>query len=350
MSGKLRPPSFAVSPELKCWGQWQGGVKRCITLNERLLLRHPWYAVQDVLRHEIAHQVVDECGLGADEKPHGKAFRTVCALIGARPDASGDYPTLDQVIFSDDDGTEEGADTPQARMLVKMRKLLALAQSSDVHEAEAALLKAREMAAKYDLELVESGEAESDSDFFRISLGTPRKRCSYEDVMMAHLLQAHFNVHAVWEYVPDEENPGEFLTQLALCGTRSSLRIASYVHDCVSSYITRSLRELPMDLYCRVMRSRKALEDFRQGILRGFISTLEAAPEPVQCSALVLARRQKLEGYIRQLYPRLKKTQRRHRVCDAELNDAGYEAGRRLRIHPGIENNSAPKALGRGTK
>lgn len=341
LSGRLTCPVFAVEPGLGCWGQWQGGIRRCITLNEQLLMRHPWYAVRDVLRHEIAHHIVDECGLGPGEKPHGSAFRAICKLISARPEASGDYPVLDEMLFADDDGHAEGADTPQARMLVKIRKLLALSHSPDQHEAEAALLKAREMADKYDLELVENGSAEGDGgDFFRISVGPARKRARYEDVMVANILKNFYRVRPMWEFVPDEES-GTFMSQLALCGTRSNLRVASYVYDCIHSYMDTAARELPMELFCKVMRSKKAMEDFRVGILQGFMSALQEQPEPEEVRALVLARQVKLDEYFTQLYPGQRKMRRGHRVVDAGMVAAGDKAGRKLRIHPGMEKGGS---------
>jgi len=75
------------------------------------------------LKHEMAHQFVHEV-LGEQEAPHGPAFRATCARLGIDQRAGG----LPQPAQSAD----------QRRLLERVHKLLALAQSDNQHEAEAA--------------------------------------------------------------------------------------------------------------------------------------------------------------------------------------------------------------------
>ena len=44
----------------------------------RLVTEHPWTVVLEVLRHEMAHQYVDEVLGVHDETAHGPTFQAVC--------------------------------------------------------------------------------------------------------------------------------------------------------------------------------------------------------------------------------------------------------------------------------
>ena len=50
-----------------------------LRLATRLVHDEPWQVVIEVLRHEMAHQYVDEVLRIHDESAHGPAFRKVCA-------------------------------------------------------------------------------------------------------------------------------------------------------------------------------------------------------------------------------------------------------------------------------
>ncbi len=349
LAARLAEPQFAILPELKNWGQWRGGAVRRIELAERLILRHPWYAVVDVLRHEIAHQVVECCFPQAGESAHGPQFRAVCRLLGARPEASGDYPTLDQLVFNEDAGTpeQEGAVTPQARMLVRVRKLLALSASPNQHEAEAALLKARELAAKYELDL-DSAATRPEETFYTITIGAPLPRIALQESLLGNLLHDFFNVTVVWETTPDPERRDRFCKQLALSGTPRHLRLASYVYDCIRHYMKSALYDLPAAMLGKALGSARARADFEIGVLKGFRTVLEAQNQRPEVRALVLADRTRLDEYVRWVYPHLRTSRSSRHETDPRLRQAGEEAGRKFRLHPGVEDSRAPRQIGPG--
>ena len=63
------------------------------------------------------------------------------------------------------------------------------------------------------------------------------RRLSMDGCIIGNILQEFFHVMAVWDYQPDLERPGRHLKQLMLSGTRKDLQIASYVHDCLTTYM-----------------------------------------------------------------------------------------------------------------
>lgn len=340
---RLRLPLFSVLPDLAGrWGQWRGGKIQCIELKEDLLRRHPWYAVVDVLRHEIAHQAVETLFPNCDEPPHGPHFLTMCSLLGARPQASGDYPTLDEVIYSDqsDAQNQEGAVTPQARLLLKIRKLLSLSESANENEARAALLKARELEAKFAQEYGETSQYSNDApDFYTINIGPLLKRITLKHSILGNILQEFYHVRVIWASLPDIESKeaGDFRRQLCLNGSRKDLRIATYVYDCLTAYIARALYDLPGALLGKALTHAKVRQDFEIGVLSGFQSALREQNQRPEMRALVLCDQTRLEDYYHWAFPHLRTNRHTYTLHSQEARSAGEVAGRKFHLKHGLE-------------
>lgn len=71
----LRWPVFRLSDTRAQLGQWNADV-RGLEISRPLVLEHPWSVVLEVLKHEVAHQFVDEV-MRVDEPPHGPTFQRV---------------------------------------------------------------------------------------------------------------------------------------------------------------------------------------------------------------------------------------------------------------------------------
>ena len=69
-------------------GQWCSDPRR-IELARQLLLDQGWGALVEVLKHEMAHQFVEEVLEVIDEGPHGNTFRGVCEQRGIDAQAAG---------------------------------------------------------------------------------------------------------------------------------------------------------------------------------------------------------------------------------------------------------------------
>src|SRR5690606_15648271 len=118
---------------------WRGDVKT-LELSRRLILGFGWDAVVEVLKHEMAHQYVDEVLMLTDETAHGPAFRRVCAERNIDARASGDPSAPD------------GRSDEARAALGKIAHLLNLAQSPNQHEAQAAMAAAQRLMLKYNIE------------------------------------------------------------------------------------------------------------------------------------------------------------------------------------------------------
>src|SRR5690606_31547415 len=143
-----------------------------------------WGAVVEVLKHEMAHQYVDEVLGNCDETAHGPAFRRVCAERGIDARANG-APNADAAEASN----EERA------ALEKIARLLTLASSPNEHEAQAAMAAAQRLMLKYNLEVSAKTDAR---DYCFRHLGKPTGRVYEAPRILALILSEHFFVETIW--------------------------------------------------------------------------------------------------------------------------------------------------------
>jgi len=320
---RMRPPLFGLRDYRRTWGTWSRE-RREISLSRDLVLRHSWDAVMEVLLHEMAHQFAEEV-LGAGEEPsHGPAFQRACHLLRANPKASGGYVPLDDRMAREPQG-------PEDRTVRRVRKLMALAESPNRHEAEVSMAKAHELIAKHNLQLLEQDDSR---DFGSVFVGRPALRHPREDYALANLLQEFYFVQGIWvpAYVLQKGKMGRVLE---ISGTDQNIRLASYVHDFVFRFI-----EVQWRTYNKgkgLGRRRKT--DYAGGIIEGFRSKLASEnkkKKPEGKKALIKLRDPLLEKYVAYRYPCTVSEKRGVSARDEEVVSDGRAAGKKLVIHKGI--------------
>ena len=330
---KMRPPLFSLGDMSNRWGTWRRE-EREINLSRDLVLNHSWGSVREVLLHEMAHQLAEEV-LGAwNEPPHGSVFLKACHLLRANPKASGSYKTLDERIFQEIPGSED-------RILIRVKKLMALAESPNQHEAEAAMAKAHNLIAKYSLDLL---DREEKRDFISIFIGRPALRHFSEDYFLAHLLQDFYFVQGIWisSYVPEKRKMGRVLE---VSGTVPNAKMASYVHDFVKRFIHSQWAEYNKDKGL----NRYRLTDFAVGIIEGFRSKIEAqqGEKGKEGVLLTLIRRQDplLKEYLAYRYPRTAMVKTGAGRQDGRVRKDGKRIGKKLVISKGIMDGGKRRGL-----
>lgn len=323
----MKKPFFRLDDSESRLGFWSGE-KNEICLSRNLVLNHSWDSVRDVLLHEMAHQFSQQVLRSFNEPPHGDSFRRACRVLRADPRASGEYPPLDDRIA--DESGESGD-----RILVRIRKLMALAQSGNRHEAEAAMLKAHELVAKHNIDLISRNTRR---DFVSIFIGKPALRRRREEYHLAHLVQDFYFVEGIWvsAFVVEKGKMGRVLE---ISGTSRNVRLADYVHDFVGRFIEARWSKYNRDK--KLNRSRKT--DFAVGIIEGFRTKLESSAEGKKFTqhelALVAARDPKLGEYFRYRYPRTTTFRRNVSSQDDNVLNDGIRVGKKLVIARGITDS-----------
>ena len=331
---KLRKPLFSLRDMNGKWGYWSKE-KNEICLSRNLVFNHSWDAVIEILLHEMAHQFVEQVlGAANDEPPHGPKFKRACYLLRANPRASGNYRPLDELILDDSTG-------PEDKIMVRVRKLMALAQCKAQHEAEAAMAKAHEFIAKYNVDLLARNE---NRHFVSVFVGSPVLRHFREDYHLSSLLQDFYFVYGIWvsAYVIEKGKMGRVLE---ISGTIQNVRIASYVYDFVKQFIDSQWHEYNKDK--GLNRYRKT--DFAIGIIEGFSSKLKLQTEEKKKvkSKLALIKIQDpfLQKHIDYKYPRTASVGGKALRKDKHVLKDGMSVGKGLVIHKGITENGASRRL-----
>jgi hypothetical protein len=304
----LRAPALALTESQHFLGRWLPD-ERTLELSRPFLLSHPWGVVVEVLKHEMAHQYVHEILREMTETAHGNAFRGVCERLGIDPTASG-LPPAGAATAGDD----------EERMVARIAKLLALAESPNQHEAEAAMAAAQRLMLKYNLEQ----RAAQQRYGFR-HLGKPSGRVGEAERLLAGLLGKYFFVEVIWVpvYRPLESKRGSVLE---ICGTEANLAMAEYVH----AYLLHSAEEL-WRAHKRAARVRgdRDRRTYLAGVMAGFAEKLARQSTEQRSAGLVWVSDGDLSDFYRKRHPHIRNVryggQRR-----TEAFSHGREAGKKL--------------------
>jgi hypothetical protein len=328
----MRKPLFGLRDMKKKWGYWSGE-KHEICLSRSLVLSHSWDSVREVLHHEMAHQFAEQVLGARNEPPHGPQFLRACSLLRANPKASGSHALLDERLY------HRSTTVARDKMMLRIKKLMALAESQNQHEAEAAMAKAHELIAKYNLDLITHDE---NRGFISLFIGRPSMRHTREDYHLARLLQEYYFVCGLWvpAYVLERGKMGRVLE---VSGTPQNIKIASYVYDFVRHFISSQWHGYNRDK--GLNRFRKT--DFAVGIIEGFRSKLKSQVEGKKRTedrlALIKIEDPQLMKYIRYRYPHTARFRRKISSQDDGIVADGMRVGRKLVISKGIAQKGKSK-------
>lgn len=319
---RLKTPIIRFVEGKERWGAWVSG-DRVLELALRLLDR-PWGDLLEVLKHEMAHQYVDEVlGRATQEGPHGPTFQEVCAQRGIDARTAGD-PESAWI-----EGQEE---RDQQGVLRRIRQLFSLAQSDNPHEAEAAMRAAQRLMLKYNLDATLK---DAEGGYAYRHLGRPTgRRMAWQRILGCILSEFFFvEVIVVPVYRVAEDKKGSVLEA---CGTRQNLEIAAYVHD--------FLENAALQLWAQHRRNvgvkgQSEKNSFLYGVMRGFLDKLKVERERSDREGLVYVGDVALRQYLRARHPYIRSVSGGGRV-GRDAFSAGHAAGGSIVLHRGVESGS----------
>lgn len=326
----LRAPEIRLSDTKSRLGLWDLE-KRCIEISRPLIVSFGWGAVVEVLKHEMAHQYVHEILGRTTEPAHGPAFREVCERLSIDARAAG--------LPESSGGSDPSASPERQRhlkVLERISQLLALAQSSNVHEAETATSLAQRLMLKYN---IESSSLGAQTGYSYRHLGVPSGRVSESERLLSVILGEHFFVEVIWVpvYRPFEQKRGQVLE---ICGTLPNIEMATYVHAFLTHSSARLWEEHKREHGIRENRERRT---YLAGVMEGFRDKLKAETRKNREQGLVWIGDADLERYYRQRHPHIRHT-RSMGQARTEAHGAGRQAGRKLVLHRGITQASSTSA------
>jgi hypothetical protein len=323
----LRPPVFALGDTARRLGWWERAT-RTIVLSRALVYGQPWGVVREVLKHEMAHQFVDEVLGIHDQTAHGPAFLEVCRARGIDPSAAG-LPA-----------TAAGAAVGPNPIVRRIMRLLALGSSANVHEAEAATNEARRLMLLHNIDAAVSVAADGFS--FR-HVGEVKARSDASARILAGILGQHFFVSVIWvpSYRAAEGRRGSVLE---LCGTVANLDVATYVHGFLTDTAERLWKAHKKTHGIRSDRERRR---FLAGVMAGVGEKLDAGARESRREGLqrqlVLRADAQRDAYLRQRYPR--QSSRGVTVTRTAAYERGRAAGRDIDLRRPVAASGGQRLL-----
>jgi hypothetical protein len=320
---KLRPPAFELDAAETRLGSWDS-VTRTISISERHIASAPWTAVVETLKHEMAHQYVDEVLRLQSVLPHGEAFRRASDLLAI------DHPGTGPAAQPQDEAS--------AARLRKIRNLMKLAESSNVHEAEAALAKANELLLKYNIDMV---AAEHERRYEFRHLGRPTGRRSRYELILAGLLSEHFFVESIWvdTYDASTAKSGHVLE---ICGTKDNVDLAEFTYHELLRSAHKLWRRHRIEEGITSNRDRRA---YTEGVLMGFSEKLRAQrEESARKHELVWLGDPGLDKFYRQRHPRIR-NERFAISAGVDAFGAGKAAGAALELTRAVRGSPSGARL-----
>ncbi|MBN1930651.1 MAG: DUF2786 domain-containing protein [Desulfobacterales bacterium] len=329
----MQKPMISLRDLNRKLGYWSG-IKSEICLNRNFVLNYSWDSVREVLLHEIAHQLAEQVFGSCNDLPHGPKFQKACRLLRANPKASGNYQPLTDRIFSKSIGIED-------KIMLRVGKLMALAESQNPYEAEAAMLKAHELIAKYNIDLLKLNE---NRNFYSVFIGKPALRHHREEYYLARLIQDFYFVQGLWisTYVIEKGKMGRVLE---ISGTRQNIKISGYIYDFIKHHINIQWKKY--NKTNGLNRYRRT--DFAVGIIEGFRSKLlspkKERKDSSHPSALTTVEDPCLKKYIAYKYPHTRSFRNKISNQDNNILQDGIDIGKKLVIFKGITKKSNQKRL-----
>ncbi len=329
---KLTAPIIEITTASTYWGSWQPAGST-IRISARLIETRTWDVVINILRHEMAHQAVSE--IFRSREGHGSLFTRACDMLGVPPEFRGSGGDLPRALPTIQERAEKST---EHTLLLKIEKILALAQSSNEHEAQLAMEKANRLITKYNLARV---APENDNGYDCIIINHKKKRIENFQRRICAILSRHFFVRIILADLFDAEQCCSHKT-IEILGARENVLTAEYVYLFLLSRMESSWQSF--------RRANKAggrqKRSYCLGLLEGFGAKLADsekdsniaafAPEGKNISSLVCNADQGLTLFIRQRHPRLTtKTYSAASVFRHEY-EAGRQDGQKLVLHKGL--------------
>ncbi|MCH9617828.1 MAG: hypothetical protein SP4CHLAM5_11110 [Chlamydiia bacterium] len=263
--------------------------------------------LHNLIRHELAHYLT-YIKYGDVEHAHGAQFRSICKELNWGKEIYGasmafDAPPLEKKSLSR-----------------KIEKLMALGTSANIHEASGAIIKARELLIKHNLDL----STESDDEIFlRRILKQKRKNAKMEAI--AHILETFF-VSTVY-------NHGKDFIYLEILGSAVNVEIAEYI----SSILDYKLDNLWAKAGLKGLSEKNS---FFYGIAKGYCEKVEALKEQqieTSCSLMIIEK--KLETAKAMAYGRLRASRSQRKLSPAAAL-LGKKIGKKLRFKQGVNTST----------
>lgn len=298
-----------------------------IALNKRLMFEAKTDVIKDILRHELAHFY---CYLIHGLKEiHGEDFRNVCRQFH-----------WDEAVIKASSSIEvenlKYNDTEFDKIQERLKKLLNLQSSSNIHEAELATIKANELIIEYNLSAIahQKSHEEDEESYVDIILVGAKKNAKHGaiyDILKTFYVAPVFNM-----------SKGSF--QLEVVGSKNNIELAKYV----AGFLDHKLDELYESEKAKnpkILKGLAAKNAFLKGIGLGYVEKIEQSHILHSRGKDLIVLKNELQKQLTRVYPRLGSSYSSAGFGHNAAKDIGITAGKNLSINPAIKSTNAKTLL-----
>lgn len=339
---RLKPPVIRVAELTGSHGLWSA-MTRTLSLSEKLIANHSWDIVIEVLKHEMAHQIVSEVFGGGPF--HDADFKRACVMLGVAEWAASATGALPNEIPQ---WKHRALSEEEERMLKRAEKLLSLAESSNEHEAALAMQRVQQLYAKYNLDRIESRRL---STHVYCIIDRKTKRIEAAESMIFSILSDHFFVRVIYASRYDAKDLCTYKVA-ELMGTPENVAMAEYVFH----FLWHKVQDF-WKTYSRMTgKGARSRRSYMMGVMSGFREKLKDNEREIeqivtsQSRALIKAADRELEEYVSYRHPKLSSRRWGGGRGDHDSYSAGVRDGGTITIHKGLTRaagNLGLKLLGR---
>jgi hypothetical protein len=338
---KLVIPCFRIGDSEATLGSWDHG-SRTIMIARSAICNLSWDSVVSLLKHEMAHQYVDE-KLGAINGPdHGADFRIACDRLGILPPFRSSNLKLDEIREKKD----QAPSLPES-LRRKLSRLEALAASSNHHESVLARERMQGIRASL-AELAGDISGVDGAGFARKVISLGKRRVARDQALAAGILSGYFGVEVIFD---DEFDINAMCRNktIVILGRGDRLEMAEFVFHFLIDEARRAWR-------CyRITTNAAARESasFRAGVIEGFRSALKTkgnrskddgrhSQSPEQHSMVACEDGNSgLQQFVTSQFPRLRSQTVSSSLASARAQREGAEVGRKIML---------PRPVGAGAR
>jgi hypothetical protein len=334
----LEPPVFAISASEKQLGSWRSGIRE-IRISRSLILHYPWDITLQVLKHEMAHQICSEI-FHDQSGGHGENFIKACERLGLPERYRRSQGVLP--LTTGGDGEDGYNNTVSRNIIEKIRKLLALAKSSNEHESALAMEMAGRLLKRYNVQHhYENGQ----TNYVYSIINKKRKRIEGYQRRIILILKKYFYVDALVSSLYDPLS-NETHKTFEIFGKKENVEIAEYCYHFLEEKLSSLWRQNRASFNGN---KRIAKKSYYLGLLQGFSDKLSEqeksghhhtqsrfSPKLSTSSELMVVADTALTRFVHARYPRISKRSMGNTKVYQETYDKGITIGRSLIIHKGI--------------
>jgi Protein of unknown function (DUF2786)/SprT-like family len=287
--------------------------------------------LKNVIRHELAHFM---CYLlYGPQILHGEEFHLTCKSFGWGADVYGAYANIEiensKILNSLQEENEKSE-----KLLARLKKLLALASSSNIHERELATLKANQLLLEHNLDLSKTKSEKTDEIVYvKRVLSATRKGAKH--LAIYEILKTFF--------VSPVFNHGQGVFYLEVIGDRSSVELADYVAHFLDLELEVLWREIKKEN--PTLKGISGKNSFFNGVAKGYVEKIQKQKSTLASGMDLVAIEKNMKNSLKIVYPRIGHSGYSGGTHNSDAHNAGKMKGNNLAIRPGISVPSSSKQL-----